>query len=84
MIRRLFQSLIVLVVVSIASYGLMGLMPGDPIDLMISADPDIKPEDVTRLKALHGLDQPLYARYAAWAGQALQGDFGYSRLFAAP
>ncbi|MFI5001223.1 MAG: ABC transporter permease, partial [Reyranellales bacterium] len=37
-----------------------------------------------RLRALYELDKPLLDRYLAWAGQALQGNFGYSRSFAQP
>jgi peptide/nickel transport system permease protein len=59
-------------------------MPGDPIDMMRQADPRISAADVARLKAIYGLDQPLFARYLGWARQALAGDLGYSRLFAAP
>jgi peptide/nickel transport system permease protein len=51
---------------------------------MISADPRLTSNDIARLKSLYGLDRPLLARYAAWAGAALGGDFGYSRLFAQP
>ena len=47
-------------------------MPGDPIDLMRSADPRMTAEDVARLKAVYGVDQPLLARYLAWAGRALR------------
>ncbi|CCQ74023.1 ABC transporter permease [Magnetospira sp. QH-2] len=83
-IHRLLQSLIVLLAVSFAVYGLMGLMPGDPIDLMVSADPNLTPADAARLKALYGLDQPLLQRYGHWLSAALNGDFGYSRLFAKP
>lgn len=81
---RLAQSLIVLALMSLAIYGLIGLMPGDPIDLALSADPRLTPEDVARLRALYGLDEPWLQRYFAWAGRAVQGEFGYSRLFAAP
>jgi peptide/nickel transport system permease protein len=59
-------------------------MPGDPIDLMVQADPDLTAEDQERLKELYGLDQPLTVRYWNWLTAALQGDFGYSRLFAQP
>jgi peptide/nickel transport system permease protein len=51
---------------------------------MVSSDPRLSSADVARLKAVYGLDRPLAERYAAWAGSALQGDFGYSRLFAQP
>ena len=59
-------------------------MPGDPIDLMISANPDFTAADAQRLKALYGLDRPLLERYGAWFWAALQGDFGYSRLYQQP
>ena len=65
-------------------YMLLGLMPGDPIDLAIMADPRLTAEDAARLRTLHGLDQPLLTRYLAWAGAVLRGEFGYSRLFARP
>jgi len=59
-------------------------MPGDPIDLMRSADPRTSAADVARLKAVYGLDRPLIDRYFAWAGGAVAGDLGYSRLFSEP
>ena len=82
--QRLLQTLVVLVLMSVVIYGLIGLMPGDPVDLMVSSDPDLTPADAERLKALYGLDLPLYERYANWARAALAGDFGYSRLHARP
>src|SRR6202140_778701 len=81
---RLVEIVAMLVLMSFVIYALIGLMPGDPIDLMRSADPRVSAADTARLKALYGLDRPLVLRYAAWAGQALGGDLGYSRLFAAP
>ncbi len=84
LVRRLIQSLAVLGVMSFVIYAMMGLMPGDPVDLMISGDPRLTPEDAERLKALFGLDMPLPERYLNWASAALQGNFGYSRLFARP
>ncbi len=83
-VQRLVESLLVLVLMSFLIFGLIGLMPGDPIDLMISANPDLTPQDAERLRALHGLDQPIVTRYGNWLGAALQGDFGYSRLFSQP
>ena len=69
---------------SFVCYMLLGLMPGDPIDLLISADPRLTSEDAARLKSLYGLDQPLLKRYFNWLFAALQGDFGYSRLYSKP
>ncbi len=62
----------------------MGLMPGDPIDLMISSDPKITSEDAKRLRNLYGLDKPLFERYKNWLWAALSGDLGYSRLQSKP
>ena len=81
---RFAESLVVLAIMSFVIYGLIGLMPGDPIDLMIAANPKLTPADAERLKALHGLDQPIHARYLAWLEGAVRGDFGYSRLYTKP
>lgn len=69
---------------SVVVYALIGLMPGDPIDLMVSADPSLTAADALRLKALYGLDRPLLERWWRWAGAALSGDLGYSRLYGRP
>ena len=81
---RVFQSLVVLGLMSFVIYALIGLMPGDPIDLMLSANPRLSQSDADRLRALHGLDRPLLERYANWAQAALAGDLGYSRAFGRP
>jgi peptide/nickel transport system permease protein len=82
--RRLVESALVLLAVSFIVYGLIGLMPGDPIDLMLQADPSLTAADAARLKALQGLDRPLVERWVGWLARALSGDFGYSRLYAMP
>src|SRR5258708_5753728 len=81
---RLIEIAAMLVLMSFVIYGIIGLMPGDPIDLMMASDPHLTSADLTRLKVLYGVDQPLLARYWAWATAALHGNLGYSRLFAAP
>jgi peptide/nickel transport system permease protein len=83
-LQRLAGVVLVLVLMSMAIYLLIGLMPGDPIDIMLSGNPGMTPEDAARLRALHGLDRPLWARYADWLRAALTGDFGYSRGFSQP
>ncbi|MFP6745324.1 MAG: ABC transporter permease [Alphaproteobacteria bacterium] len=81
---RLFETVIVLAVMSYLIYGLIGLMPGDPIDIMVQADPNLTTADAARLKALYGLDKPFHERYVNWLSAALEGDFGYSRVHNAP
>jgi peptide/nickel transport system permease protein len=84
LVGRVVQIALTLAVLSLAMFLLIGLMPGDPIDLAIAGDPRLTAEDAARLRALHGLDQPLITRYLAWAAALLRGEFGYSRLFAQP
>jgi len=84
LINRLIQSATVLLVMSFAIYGLIGLMPGDPIDLMITADPKITAADAAHLRELYGLDRPITERYGNWLSAAFGGDLGYSRLHAKP
>jgi len=81
---RAVQTVLTLAIMSLVVFLLIGLMPGDPIDLMISGDPTMKSEDAARLRTAYGLDKPLMERYAAWAFEALQGNFGYSRSFGQP
>ena len=84
LVGRGVQSAIVLLVMSFVIYALIGLMPGDPIDLMINSDPKMTSEDAARLRALYGVDQPIFERYGRWLTAALGGDFGYSRTHARP
>lgn len=84
LITRFVQMFMVLGIMSFIIYGLIGLMPGDPIDLMISADPNLTAEDAGRLYRLYGLDQPLTSRYANWLQAVMSGDLGFSRLYGKP
>ncbi len=83
-LRRIVQTLLVLLIMSFVIYGLIGLMPGDPIDIMAASMPGVTPEAVARLKAIYGLDQPLMLRYWRWLNAAVTGDFGFSRTHAQP
>ncbi|MYA40711.1 MAG: ABC transporter permease [Rhodospirillaceae bacterium] len=84
LIRRLIQSLAVIAIMSFLVYALIGLMPGDPIDIMIASDPKLTPDDAARLRALYGLDLPIGERYWNWLSAALGGDFGFSRTHSRP
>jgi peptide/nickel transport system permease protein len=83
-LARCAQAFLVLLVMSFIIYSLIGLMPGDPIDVMIASNPGATPEVVAHLRAIYGLDQPILLRYGHWLIAALHGDFGYSRTHAQP
>jgi peptide/nickel transport system permease protein len=83
-LRRLLQAVLVLLAMSFVIYSLIGLMPGDPIDIMIASTPGATPEVVAALRKIYGLDQPLIVRYGHWLWAALHGDLGYSRVHSEP
>ena len=82
--KRILQAALVLLVMSFVIYNLIGLMPGDPIDIMIASTPGVTPEVAANLRKIYGLDQPLMYRYVHWLLAALHGDFGYSRVHSQP
>lgn len=84
LLRRFTQAALVLLVMSFVIYNLIGLMPGDPIDLLTSGNPGATPESIAALRAIYGLDQPLVLRYWHWLAAALQGDLGFSRVHSQP
>jgi peptide/nickel transport system permease protein len=73
-------ALVTLLIKSFIIFALIGLMPGDPLDMLSQANPEATPEEIANLRHIYGVDQPLGARYWAWLVQAVQGDFGYSRM----
>jgi len=75
-VRRLLQSALVVVTVSILLFGIMQLMPGDPI-MRITGD-RVPLEVQERIRAEWGLDQPLHIQYIRWFSHAVRGNFGQS------
>ena len=82
--KRLLTCLATFLVLAFVIYQIMAFMPGDPVDAMVASIPNITAEDVARIKALYGLDQPGYVRFFNWLGDAVGGDFGYSRTYKVP
>ena len=74
-IRRAWQSLTILLGVSIVVFGLMHLS-GDPIRLL--APIDTTAEELEAIRKLHGLDRPLPVQYWNFLTGVLRGDFGKS------
>ena len=76
--RRLTSALLVLVLVSALSFGIIWLVPGDPTAVLLDAS--ATPEQVERLRANLGLDKSLPIQMIEWYGRILQGDLGQSIL----
>jgi peptide/nickel transport system permease protein len=78
LIRRLAGALLVLLLVSLVSFGLIWLVPGDPASAFLDAS--ATPEQLQRLRVALGLDQPLHVQMAQWYWRVLHGDLGESIL----
>ncbi|KLN59573.1 ABC transporter permease [Kiloniella spongiae] len=74
-IRRVFQSVIVLLVVGLVAFAMFRFV-GDPIENMLGQERT--QEDVERLRSKLGLDQPFVFQYWKFLKAAVQGDFGVS------
>lgn len=75
-VRRLVQMIPLLIGVSIIVFLLGQLAPGDPVRLLLGEEATA--EDVARLNAIYGFDQPLPVQYFRWFIRAIQGDLGVS------
>lgn len=75
-IRRLIQAVPLLILISMAMYALIQLLPGGPDQVIFN--PHLSAAGRAALRAKFGLDQPVPIQYLKWAGNLLQGDFGYS------
>jgi peptide/nickel transport system permease protein len=78
-IKRLFQGLFVLFLVSMISFTIINTAPGDPALALFGNDAQ-KLTNVERERINHtfGVDQPAAIRYLKWAGQMMKGDMGVS------
>ncbi len=73
---RLLSLLPVLFGMCVLSFGLLALVPGDPVTAMLGLEAD--PAAIATLRARYALDQPLPLRFLAWFGHVLTGDLGRS------
>jgi peptide/nickel transport system permease protein len=83
-LRRLVQAVLTVLGVTILTFALIKLAPGDPVSLMVAGSADISPSDLTALRQAYGLDDPLPQQYLRWLGRVVQGDFGQSLLYRRP
>ncbi len=80
--KRLLQLIPLLIGVSLISFFVMHLAPGDPTALF--TDPNIDPADLVRIRANWGLDKPVIVQYFYWLGNVVRGDFGTSYMTGRP
>ena len=83
-LRRLCQTVPLLLFISVLIFGLLHSMPGDPLYRMLEGIPNLRPQDYDRLRRLYGFDDPIYLQYGKWLWQLLQLNPGYSREYGQP
>ncbi|MBA2521380.1 MAG: ABC transporter permease, partial [Chloroflexia bacterium] len=81
-LRRLAISLPVLIGITLVTFLLINVAPGDPVSAMINPEiaADLGPEWFENQRRALGLDQPLPVRYAIWMGELAQGNLGFSYI----
>jgi peptide/nickel transport system permease protein len=81
--NRLFHGLLLLAAVSLISFAMANLAPGDYFSAL-RAESRYSEQTIEGMRTRTGLDRPFPVRYAAWAGSMLRGDFGYSLAYNGP
>jgi peptide/nickel transport system permease protein len=64
----------VLIGVSIVTFTLIRLVPGDPVSVILGPDVRVRVEDMAAIRAKYGLDEPPPVQYVRWMGRVLSGD----------
>ena len=77
--QRLLQGILVIVLISIVTFAIMRLLPGDPVYLLLGEGQiQITQEQIEAIRARWGLDRPYHEQYFIWVGNMLTGNFGTS------
>ena len=88
LIRRLLYAVLAVWAVSIVSFFIINLPPGDYVTSYIARltieGSMVRLEEVENLRAFYGLDQPIYVQYLKWMNQIRGGNLGFSFEFNAP
>ncbi len=82
-IRRILYMVPILFGISIISFFIINLAPGDFLSQKL-LDPQVSPETIARLKASFGLDKPVIIQYFMWLKNAIHLNFGYSFAYRVP
>ena len=78
-LRRIVQSLPIVALVAVISFGLMHIAPGDAA-MQLMQNPDMSQKDVEQLRKHLGLDGPVHEQFVRWVGRFVRGDLGTGLL----
>lgn len=83
LLKRIVQTFVVIIMVSMLTFLLVSLLPGDPV-YIYSGSTDISQEEYDNIYHKLNLDDPLPVRYVEWVSGVLHGDFGTSYRYHTP
>jgi len=81
-LRRFILLITTILLVSIITFGVFQILPGDPVRTMLGTEAD--PTQIENLRSELGLDRPLYEQYTDWMKGLLTGELGNSIRFSMP
>ncbi len=83
LLRRLGSSVLVLFAVSLGTYAMVYLTPGDPAETILREQLQSQPSDeqIAQFRAENGLDEPFHVQYVNWQTDVLTGDLGQSYFY---
>lgn len=82
--QRFWQLLISLFGITLLTFGIMHLAPGDPTDLQTTLNPQVSAQARENLRRLYGLDRPLHIQYLDWLRRLATFDLGNSFVDGVP
>jgi peptide/nickel transport system permease protein len=78
LVRRLAASVVVLLLVSLGTFMMVHLVPGDPVRALLGEGGQTSADDIEEIRHQLGLDRPLPVQYVDYVSRAVRGDFGES------
>jgi peptide/nickel transport system permease protein len=75
-LNRILAIIPILFGVSLITFGLVHLTPGDPVSQMFALNPDVGPNEEAQIRAEYGLDGSITDQYITWITNVMTGDFG--------
>lgn len=76
LVKRIFHAIVTFAIAVVLMFVLMRIAPGDPIE---RADGKVQtPEELARLRAIYGLDQPIHRQFVTFLSAVVRGDLGIS------
>ena len=71
LVGRVFQAIGVVLAISLITFFILNVIPGDPVELMMGEF--ATPEAIAQVRAQMGLDKPIVTQYFSWLGNMFQG-----------